>query len=735
MGIESLKILLVEDNPVDARVMRELIGKSGVGVTEVVHVQRLVDAAQELQRRKMDLAILDLGLPDSHGLETIGYIQKMDAQLPVIVTTGYDDTAVASLAIARGATDYIIKGELDAIGLRRALRCAVLHPRSGDSYPVIYPPECVGDEDDHEIQSSVDDEGEGRGSSSDEVREGLGRVFSGVYKAEKVLGVGGMGVVYYGVDSQLDREVAIKVMARELNVSTDHEVRFTREAKILASLEHPAIVPIYAYGKEGEDLYFVMPYVRGTVLSTLLRGRPLMLDWWRPYMKTICDGLEYAHGRGVIHRDLKPENIVIQQHLGLGKLLDFGIARDVTKARITMHHKIMGTPLYMAPEQSLDTGSTTALSDQYSLGAIVYEVLTGRPPFLDDNPLTVLIMHQEETPEPIGKYNPSVDDAVEAAVLKALAKYPSERFESCLAFYTELIAAHGEVAEARSEHPTGEAPRQRDGEQDTETDSWEDLEEYVRDRFFEDILEKTPTEGALSRLREAVDALSLPFDTAANNAQRKLMRSLVAEAHLEETLDLCRATASISDPELKSDVRMLLADFLEGAMLNQKTPTSETLVESLAWVSGPFHVGMWKELISDPSHERRASVLNAVPIYFDNLMTEGNHATLRELTQVLFWAAEDLDETASLEVMRLLSRLGVPEVGDLIVARYRSIGSISYRLELLEALKDLIVSFPHVPERIRQMLLVERRRLAEEGRRSERALRPKIADLVRLLEE
>ena len=281
-------------------------------------------------------------------------------------------------------------------------------------------------------------------------------VLEGKYEAVRVLGRGGMGVVYYGVDTTLDREVAIKVLAPECSENPVYDARFNHEAKTLAALDHPNIVPIYSYGQEGGRHYFVMKYIQGVDLaenSAFHKGdyREIL-----PRLRPIFEALEHAHGKGVIHRDIKPANIIFTTD-GVAMLLDFGISMDTSMSRLTSDGAIVGTPCYMSPEQAAGTHALSPASDQYSLGVILYEILAGAPPFVGDNPVSLLFRHVHETPEPIMEKNPAASLSVSRVVMKALAKDPADRFPSCMELYLALERALSEDAspeEAEPEAPT-----------------------------------------------------------------------------------------------------------------------------------------------------------------------------------------------------------------------------------------------------------------------------------------
>jgi len=196
------------------------------------------------------------------------------------------------------------------------------------------------------------------------------------YKIETKLGEGGMGAVYKGVDTMLDREVAIKALKPELASQTSIVERFRSEAITLAKLNHPNIAALYTMFRQGEELYMVLEFVRGDTLDTIIQKRgALPAEEAIPVFCQVLDGIDHAHELGIVHRDIKPANIMLTEN-GKLKVLDFGIARLLGSARMTRAGNIIGTLEYMAPEQ-VKGQETDARSDIYALGMMLYEVLTG----------------------------------------------------------------------------------------------------------------------------------------------------------------------------------------------------------------------------------------------------------------------------------------------------------------------------------------------------------------------
>ncbi|NUN47467.1 MAG: serine/threonine protein kinase, partial [Candidatus Brocadiae bacterium] len=257
-----------------------------------------------------------------------------------------------------------------------------------------------------------------------------GKMLAG-YRLERVLGRGGMAVVYKATQMSLSRAVAIKTLPRHLAANPAFVARFSREAGALASLSHPNIITIIDRGSEGDLYYFVMEYVDGTDVQALIAGnRPAPAEAVR-IVTQVLSALEYAHRRGVIHRDIKPGNVMIASD-GAVKVTDFGIAHlaggQGTSLGLTMAGAQMGTVNYMAPEQRVDAGRVDARADLYAAGVVLYELLTGQLPL--------------GAFEPASRVNPAVDPRLDAVVTRALKPDPAARFTSA----AEMAAALAPLA-------------------------------------------------------------------------------------------------------------------------------------------------------------------------------------------------------------------------------------------------------------------------------------------------
>jgi tRNA A-37 threonylcarbamoyl transferase component Bud32 len=251
----------------------------------------------------------------------------------------------------------------------------------------------------------------------------------GNYRVVEKVGEGGMGTVYRAVDVMLEREVAIKAIRPELSREPEIVERFRAEAKMLARLSHPAIATIYSFFVDGEDVFLAMEFVRGRSLSGLLQSAgPLPWERAVPLLAGALDGIEQAHRVGIVHRDLKSDNLMVTA-AGTVKVMDFGIARLIGSSRLTRTGLLVGTLHYMAPEQ-IRGEDVDRRTDVYALGAVLYEMVTGRVPFQGASDYAVLKAHVEENPAPPSVAMPGLPAWLDQAILKALSKAPAERFQT-----------------------------------------------------------------------------------------------------------------------------------------------------------------------------------------------------------------------------------------------------------------------------------------------------------------
>jgi tetratricopeptide (TPR) repeat protein len=261
---------------------------------------------------------------------------------------------------------------------------------------------------------------------------------NGRYAVLKKLGEGGKGIVFKARDTALNRVVAIKMLKSAVSGGEAYS-RFLIEAQAVAKLSHPNVVSIHDIGKEDDRQFFVLEFVDGMSLRELMRTYPEGKCDIQTVLRIgvdICGALQYAHSRGVLHRDVKPENILITEE-GIAKLMDFGLARMLGQPSITQEGIIVGTVAYVAPENALGKGAD-ARSDLYSFGAVLYEMVTGKPPFPGEDPVKVIFGHIHDYPVSPGKLNPKVPQALAECIMKLLEKEPAKRYQSAAALLEEF---------------------------------------------------------------------------------------------------------------------------------------------------------------------------------------------------------------------------------------------------------------------------------------------------------
>ena len=265
-----------------------------------------------------------------------------------------------------------------------------------------------------------------------------GQKINNRYEIIKSIGEGGMANVYLANDKILDRKVAVKVLRGDLSSDEKFIRRFQREALSVSNLSHPNIVEVYDVGEEDGEYYIVMEYIDGKTLKQLLKKREyLTLTEVIDIMTQLTDGIAHAHESYIIHRDIKPQNIMIEDD-GRIKITDFGIAMALNATQLTQTNSVMGSVHYLPPEQASGKGATVK-SDIYSMGILMYELLTGTVPFKGDNAVEIALKHMKDKIPSIRKQDPSIPQSVENILLKATAKNPRNRYDSAKEMHEDLL--------------------------------------------------------------------------------------------------------------------------------------------------------------------------------------------------------------------------------------------------------------------------------------------------------
>ena len=399
MGMEyKSRILVVEDDEFWQDLIRETLETEyRVLVAATYDEAKLVLEKVKNQQERVDAVTVDMGLPSElqsagatieAGQRIVNYMSRFHPHVPCIVVTGLPDistTQVRNLFKRYNVFDFIAKAEFDLGEFLDTVKRAI-----GQNQPQ---------------------------------KQHIGR-----YEIFAELGQGAMGIVYQALDPNIERIVALKVLRPDLTSDTEFRQRFRREVRSVGMLNHPGIVTIFDAAEHGTDVFLVMEYLDGQTLEELIKtGSFLSLARVCDIAVQICDALEYAHQTQVIHRDIKPSNIILLPD-GQVKLTDFGIARVMAEPRLT-RTGIVGTLDYMSPEQAQDH-DVDRRADIYALGVVLFEMLTGHPPFQADHPGAILLkIVTAPMPSP-HDLNPAVPEEMDAIVLKATAKDCSQRYQT-----------------------------------------------------------------------------------------------------------------------------------------------------------------------------------------------------------------------------------------------------------------------------------------------------------------
>ena len=299
--------------------------------------------------------------------------------------------------------------------------------------------------------SFVDAPTEGFDGADHPLPAGIQVKYFGDYQILDRIAEGGMGIVYKARQMTLNRTVALKMIRSGEFAEEEEKQRFYAEAEAAANLDHPNIVPIYEIGEHQGQYYFSMAYVEGSSLAELIRAHPLPGKNAARYVKILAEAIEYAHKHGILHRDIKPSNVLVSVS-DEPRVTDFGLAKQINRdSDLTASGQVLGTPSFMPPEQAMgDQKNIGRQSDVYSLGALLYALITGRPPFQADTAVGTIMQVIEGEPVAPRQLNPEIDRDLETICLKCLQKEPDRRYASCQDLADDLVRyQRGEPIKAR----------------------------------------------------------------------------------------------------------------------------------------------------------------------------------------------------------------------------------------------------------------------------------------------
>lgn len=405
---DTSRILIVDDNAYNLEVLSRRLERRGF---EVTCVDNGTDALQIIRTAPPDLVLLDIMMPGLSGLEVLAEARKTYSKtsLPIIMVTSKGESEDVVEALNEGANDYIMK-------------------------PIDFPVALA------RIQTQISQKQEISSYNQTKITYSLneGDKF-GPYTLQEKVGQGGMGAVYKAHDPSLDRVVALKVILPGNELTKAQIERFTREARAIAKIRHPNIVNVYDIG-EAPQYYFTMDFIEGDNLSQRIKAGAFNLQSTIEVCTKIASALDAAHSKGIVHRDLKPSNIMIDGNLD-PHLMDFGLAKlESEEEQITRTGDLLGTPEYMAPEQvDPSHGEVNHRSDIYSLGSILYEMLTDKPPFTG-TPIRILWQKLNETPIKPSQCNHGVPAALDDICRRAMARDQEDRYLTALDMKDALSA-------------------------------------------------------------------------------------------------------------------------------------------------------------------------------------------------------------------------------------------------------------------------------------------------------
>ncbi|HEY2368236.1 MAG TPA: protein kinase [Polyangiaceae bacterium] len=408
-------VLVVDD---EATLRRGLARQLRARGHAVVQAATGVEALEAVESASPDVVVCDIAMPEMDGVSLLRALHERDPELPVILLTGSPEMSTAIKAVSHGAFDYLTKP--DALPqLPVTVERAIAKRRMSNTQKRLANAAAASE---RRIRADAHVES--------------GDVIAGRYKIGRSIGVGGMGEVFEAFREDLGgMRVAVKVLQPHGGNRAIHVRRFRREAEIIAALNHPNIVRLVDFVSVGESgpHCLVMELLEGVTLATAIANDPPFSPERLGFVaRQVLAALAVAHGAGVVHRDLKPENVFLTNVSGvadIAKLLDFGIAKIVTPSKLTDTGVMLGTPAYMAPEYARGAVSD-ARADIYALGCVMYEALTGAPPFTAANYNALLYAIQRAEPTPLAKKRSDVPAELAAIVARAMAKRPDARFSS-----------------------------------------------------------------------------------------------------------------------------------------------------------------------------------------------------------------------------------------------------------------------------------------------------------------
>jgi CheY-like chemotaxis protein len=438
------RVLFVDDSDEVRKSFRRMLVADGHRVREASNG---IEATALMAMEELDLVISDVHMPDMNGVELLKRVHEIDPDLPVLLLSGDPDLESAMRAVEYGAVEYLAKPvELAKFqaSVRHALEVRKQRLEARDAV------------------ASRSGQKARAGSMDTNALEGT--VLGGRYRVGALLGSGGMGSVYEGEDSS-GMPVALKVLHAGIGQDEDVIRRFRREAQLVAAIEHPNIVRVLDFQMPSEEpAFIVMERLEGASLGDALREqRSFAVEEIAWIGVQVLAALDAAHGTNVVHRDLKPDNVFLTSRSGLVdtvKLLDFGVAK-LTEApwdeRLTQTGMVMGTPAYMAPEQARGE-SADARSDLYAVGCLVFEALTGRPPFVANNYNAVMFQINQSAPPSLSELRPDLDPLFCAVITRAMEKDVEARFQTAREFAEALAPWAGNGPDSRERHSEDNTP-------------------------------------------------------------------------------------------------------------------------------------------------------------------------------------------------------------------------------------------------------------------------------------